>query len=328
MKRAMPNIDKKDKIFIAGHKGMVGSAILRNLKSKGYDNLITKTRQELDLTRQSDVESFFSENRPDVVIDCAAQVGGIHSNNVYRADFIRNNLEIQNNLIHTSSINDVKKLLFLGSVCIYPKFTEQPIREEYLLSGRLEPTNEPYAIAKIAGIKMCESYYKQYGKNFFSVMPANLYGTNDNFHPENSHVLPALMRRFHEAKAEGKEVVTVWGTGQAMREFMHVDDLADACVHLLEKVEAEEVYSDGVSQINIGTGSDVSIANLARIIADVVGYDGEIEFDLSKPDGTLKRVLDSGRLNRFGWKHKITLVDGLRNTYEWYKNNIDKLRNV
>ena len=312
-------MEKDDKIFIAGHKGMVGSAILRRLKSKGYDNILTQDKGSLNLVIQSSVQSYIWSNQPDVIIDAAAMVGGIYANDTYRADFIYNNLQIQNNLINSAHENGVKKLLFLGSVCIYPKFTDQPIREEYLLRSPLEPTNEPYAIAKIAGIKMCESYYKQYGENFFSVMPANLYGENDNFHPENSHVLPALMRRFHEAKEANTSSVTVWGTGEAMREFMHVDDLADGCVHVLENVSANQIYSQGISQLNIGTGEEISIKDLARLIANVVGYKGEIKFDLSKPDGTLRRVLDNKRLNDLGWKHKTSLEEGISDTYNWYK---------
>ncbi len=320
---------KKDsKIFIAGHKGMVGSAVLENLKSKGYENLITKTRQELDLTNQSETEGFFKQYWPNVVIDCAAKVGGIHSNNVYRAEFIYNNLQIQNNLIHYSHEYQIDKLLFLGSVCIYPKFTDQPIKEEYLLRSPLEPTNEPYAIAKIAGIKMCESYYRQHQNQFLSVMPANLYGENDNFHPKNSHVLPALIRRFHEAKEQNLEEVEVWGTGEAMREFMHVKDLADACVHILENVPADLIYNEGISQLNIGTGEEISIKNLAHLIAGVVGYEGEIKFDLTKPDGTLRRVLDNERLHKLGWDHKIQLKEGIESTYSWYKENIENIRSV
>ena len=320
---------KKDsKIFVAGHNGMVGSAVLENLKSKGYENLITKTRKELDLTNQLEVKEFFKECWPDVVVDCAAKVGGIHSNNVYRAEFIYNNLQIQNNLIHYSHEYQIDKLLFLGSVCIYPKFTDQPIKEEYLLRSPLEPTNEAYAIAKIAGIKTCESYYKQHDNNYYSVMPANLYGPNDNFHPKNSHVLPALMRRFHEAKEQNLKEVEVWGTGEAMREFMHVKDLADACVHLLENVNAEDVYSQGVSQINIGTGKDISIKDLAYLIAKIVGYEGEIKFDLTKPDGTLKRVLDNSRLTKLGWSYKICLEEGINSTYSWFKENVENIRSV
>ena len=310
---------KDDKIFVAGHRGMVGSAVLRCLRSKGYEKIMTQLRGTLNLTVQESVQNYIWSNKPDVVIDAAAMVGGIHANNTYRADFIYNNLQIQNNLINAAYENEVRKFLFLGSVCIYPKFTDQPIREEYLLRSPLEPTNEPYAIAKIAGIKMCESYYKQYGKDFFSVMPANLYGKNDNFHPENSHVLPALIRRFHEAKIENAPSVTVWGTGEAMREFMHVDDLADGCIHVLENVSAEQIYSQGISQLNIGTGEEISIKDLAHLIANIVGYEGQIEFDLSKPDGTLRRVLDNKRLNDLGWKHKISLEEGVSDTYNWYK---------
>ncbi len=320
---------KKDaKIFIAGHRGMVGSAIIQNLKSKGYENLITKTRQELDLTNQSDTEDFFKQYSPNVVIDCAAKVGGIHSNNAYRAEFIYDNLQIQNNLIHYSHKYQIDKFLFLGSVCAYPKFTDQPIKEEYLLRSSLEPTNEAYAIAKIAGTKMCESYYKQYDKQFLSVMPANLYGENDNFDPKNSHVLPALIRRFHEAKEKGLEQVEVWGTGNAMREFMHVKDLADACVHILENCKFKDIYDQGVSQINIGTGQEISIENLAYLIAQVVGYEGEIKFDLSKPDGALKRVLDCSRLHKLGWHHKTNLEEGLRSTYDWFLKNKLNLKSV
>lgn len=319
-------MNKESKIFIAGHRGMVGSAIIKNLKSKGYINLITKNREELDLTSQPEVKNFFKQYKPEVVIDCAAKVGGIHSNNIYRAEFIYNNLQIQNNLIHYSHEYGVNKLLFLGSVCIYPKFTEQPIREEFLLASPLEPTNEPYAIAKIAGIKMCESYHRQYGCDFMSVMPANLYGENDNFHPENSHVLPALMRRFHEAKESGSSEVVVWGTGEAMREFMHVNDLADACIFLVENCDFKKVYEKGISQINIGTQEEISIKNLAHLIANTVGYEGKVEFDLSKPDGTLRRVLDTQRLNKMGWEHKISLDKGVKKTYTWYKENLEKIK--
>ena len=321
-------MNKSSKIFVAGHSGMVGSAVFQRLLEGGYLNVFVAHRSRLDLSRQEEVEDWFADEKFDVVIDCAAKVGGIHSNNVYRADFIYNNLQIQNNLIHYSHLYGVKKLLFLGSVCIYPKFTDQPIREEYLLRSPLEPTNEPYAIAKIAGIKMCESYYKQHGSDFLSVMPTNLYGENDNFHPENSHVLPGLMRRFHEAKIAGRSSVTVWGTGEAMREFMRVDDLADACVHVLENVSAEEIYSQGISQLNIGTGEEISIKNLAYLIAKTVRYEGEIKFDLSKPDGTLRRVLDNKRLNDSGWKHKISLEQGVADTYNWYKSNIKSVRSV
>jgi GDP-L-fucose synthase len=317
---------KIDKIFVAGHKGMVGSAILRRLTSEGYFNVFVAQRDHLDLTRQEEVEDWFYEGKFDVVIDCAARVGGIHANNEYRADFIYQNLQIQNNLIHSSFKFGVKKLLFLGSVCIYPKFADQPIKEEYLLRSPLEPTNEPYALAKIAGIKTCESYYKQHGCNFLSVMPTNLYGPNDNFHPENSHVLPALLRRFDEAFMYNSKNVKIWGTGEAMREFMHVDDLADACVYILKKLSAEDLYSQGISQLNIGSGEEISIKNLAFLIAKTVGYDGDISFDLEKPDGTLRRVLDSSRLDKLGWTHKTSLEEGIKETYNWYKENMTNLR--
>ena len=307
---------------------MVGSAILRKLRSEGYTNLCFLSRKDLDLTNQKETFQWFSNNNFDVVIDCAAKVGGIHANNTYRADFIYNNLQIQNNIIHASYETKVKKLLFLGSVCIYPKFTDQPIKEEYLLRSPLEPTNEPYALAKIAGIKMCESYYKQYGCQFMSVMPANLYGPNDNFHLENSHVLPALLRKFHEAKETNSPTVKVWGTGEAMREFMHVDDLADACVHILKECDFNKIYSQNVSQINLGTGEEISIKNLAHLIARVVNYEGEIQFDTSKPDGTLRRVLDNKRINDLGWSHEINLEEGLKSTYEWFKNNLKNIKEI
>ena len=313
-------MNKLDKIYVAGHKGMVGSAIVRRLKSLGYENILTVTKKFLDLTRQEHVEKFFWQNKPDVVIDCAAKVGGIHANNTYRADFIYNNLQIQNNLIHTSHTYGVKKLLFLGSSCIYPKFADQPIKEEYLLRSPLEYTNEPYAVAKIAGIKTCESYYKQYGCNFISVMPTNLYGPNDNFDLKNSHVLPALLRKFHDAKESICSVVEVWGTGKAKREFLHVDDLANACVFILENVNSEDIYDQNISHLNIGMGEDISIADLAALISKTVRYEGEIKFQLDKPDGTLRKLMDSSRLNGLGWKPKISLEEGLRITYEWYQN--------
>ena len=322
------NLNKKDRIFIAGHNGMVGSSILRKLRSEGYTNLCFSSRKDLDLTNQKETFQWFSDNKFDVVIDCAAKVGGIHANNTYRADFIYNNLQIQNNIIHASYKTKVKKLLFLGSVCIYPKFTDQPIKEEYLLRSPLEPTNEPYALAKIAGIKMCESYYRQYGCQFMSVMPANLYGPNDNFHLENSHVLPALLRKFHEAKEENSPTVKVWGTGEAMREFMHVDDLADACVHVLKECDFNKIYSQNVSQINLGTGKEISIKNLANLIAKVVNYEGKIEFDTSRPDGTLRRVLDNKRINDLGWSHEINLEEGLKSTYQWFKNNLKNIKEI
>jgi len=319
-------MNKLSKVFVAGHLGMVGSAIMRNLIDNGYENIITATRGELDLTIQSRVIKFFRATRPDVVIDCAAKVGGIHANNTYRADFIYNNLQIQNNLIHSSYEFEVEKLLFLGSSCIYPKFADQPIKEEYLLASPLEATNEPYAVSKIAGIKMCESYHKQYDCDFISVMPCNQYGPNDNFHPKNSHVLPALLRRFHEAKKNEEENVEVWGTGKAKREFLHVDDLADACVFLLENVNSSKVYEKNISHLNIGSGEEISIANLAKLIAEVVGYNGRISFQLDKPDGTLRKLMDVSRIKKLGWEPKISLKQGLTETYRWYVKNESDIR--
>jgi len=319
-------LSKKDKIFVAGHNGMVGSAILKKLKQNGYNNLCFIDRKNLDLCNQQQTLEWFNKNNFDAVIDCAAKVGGIHANNEYRSHFIYQNLQIQNNIIHSSHVTGVEKLLFLGSVCIYPKYTDQPIKEEYLLRSPLEPTNEPYAIAKIAGIKMCESYYKQHGRQYMSVMPANLYGENDNFHNKNSHVLPALLRRFHEAKINKDKTVEVWGTGEAMREFLHVSDMADACIYILEKCDFNEIYKENISQINIGTGEEISIKNLALLISKVVGYEGKISFDTSKPDGTLRRVLDSSRLNKLGWNHKINLEEGLESTYKWFKLNEQNIR--
>ena len=312
-------INKEDKIFVAGHNGMVGSAIVRALKSAKYQNILTKERSELDLIDQQSVRNYFSHERPEVVINCAAKVGGIHSNNTYRADFIYSNLQIQNNLIHFSHLHDVKKLLFLGSSCIYPKFTDQPIREEYLLRSPLEPTNEPYAISKIAGIKMCESYYKQYGSDFMAVMPCNQYGPNDNYHPENSHVLPALLRRFHEAVSKNEKELMVWGTGRAKREFLHVDDLASACLFVLENIKPENIYNLNISHLNVGSGSDISIHDLACLLAEITKYRGEIKFELDKPDGTLEKLMCSKRINLMGWEPKISLLQGIEDTYEEFK---------
>jgi len=318
-------VNKNSKIFIAGHNGMVGSAIVKSLRGAGYhDNIFTAPRSEINLTRQKEVERLFSTLKPDIVVDCAAKVGGIHANNTYRADFIYENLQIQNNLIHTSYEFKVKKLLFLGSSCIYPKFADQPIKEEYLLTSPLEYTNEPYSVAKIAGIKMCESYYKQYGCNFISVMPTNLYGPGDNFHPDNCHVLPALIRKFHEAYVNNYKEVEIWGTGKAKREFLHVDDLAEACRFILENVNAKEVYDQNISHLNIGSGTDISIANLAKKIADVSGFtekNQKIKFQLDKPDGTLRKLMDNSRMKKLGWKPKISLEKGLELTYNWYKDN-------
>lgn len=308
-------MNKEDKIYIAGHRGMVGSAIYRKLKNEGYSNIITRTSKELDLTRQNEVEKFFESEKPDYVFLAAAKVGGIVANNTYRADFIHVNLQIQNNVIHSAYLNKVKKLMFLGSSCIYPKLAEQPLNEDYLLTGLLEPTNEPYAIAKIAGIKMCEAYRDQYGCNFISVMPTNLYGPNDNYDLKNSHVLPALIRKFHEAKTKGLESVEIWGSGTPKREFLHVDDLAEACVYLMNN------YNESLF-LNVGTGEDLSIKELALMIKDVVGYSGDLEFDSSKPDGTPRKLMDVSRLHALGWKHKIELKDGIKSVYEDVKESL------
>jgi len=314
-------MNKDSKIYIAGHLGMVGSAILRNLQGKDYHNFILRSINELDLTRTVDVEAFFDTERPEYVIDAAAKVGGIVANNTYRAQFIYENLMIQNNIIHSAYKFGVKKLLFLGSSCIYPKLAPQPLKEEYLLTGELEPTNEPYAIAKIAGIKMCESYFRQYGCNFISVMPTNLYGPNDNFDLQNSHVLPALMRKFHEARLNDTPFVELWGTGSPMREFMHVDDMAAACIHLLETLEAETLYVKlGKTHVNIGTGVEISIANLAALVAEIVGYRGEIRYDISKPDGTPRKLMDVSLLEKLGFRYQISLEAGIRAVYQWYSS--------
>ncbi len=307
---------------------MVGSAILRMLEKNGYNNLILRALNELDLSRQSEVEKFFNEEKPDVVIIAAAKVGGILANNTYRAEFIYDNLMIESNIIQASHKAGTEKLIFLGSSCIYPKLAPQPLKEEYLLSDYLEFTNEPYAIAKIAGIKLCENYYRQYGSNFFSAMPTNLFGINDNFNLETSHVLPALIRKFHEAKSgQRSEVgsnrnagrVTIWGTGKPKREFLFVDDLAEAILFLMENVDAKDLYEQGISQINIGTGEDLTIGELAEMIAGIVGFKGEIVYDSSKPDGTPRKLLDVSRIHELGWHHKTSLEDGIRKTYEWFK---------
>jgi GDP-L-fucose synthase len=302
------------KIYIAGHRGMVGSAILRNLQKKGYSNFILKSSQELDLRNQADVSSFFELEKPEFVFLAAAKVGGIQANNIYRADFLYDNLMIQNNIIHASFENNVSKLLFLGSSCIYPKLAPQPLKEEYLLSGYLEDTNEPYAIAKIAGIKMCESYKRQYNCNFISVMPTNLYGPNDNYNLNNSHVLPALIRKFHEAKQNNLPAVDMWGTGSPLREFLHADDMADACVYLMQN------YT-GLQHVNIGTGSDIAIKELAILIKKIVDYSGEIKHDLSKPDGTPRKLMDVSFLHSLGWRHTIELEEGIKSVYEDFKKN-------
>ncbi|WP_185212947.1 MULTISPECIES: GDP-L-fucose synthase family protein [Sphingobacterium] len=302
-------MEKQAKIYVAGHRGMVGSAIYRKLKELGFENIIVRTSKELDLRDQQAVKEFFETEKPEYVFLAAAKVGGIMANNVYRADFIYENLAIQNNVIHYSHENDVKKLMFLGSSCIYPKMAPQPLKEDYLLTGTLEPTNEPYAIAKIAGIKMVESYRMQYDDNYISVMPTNLYGINDNYHPENSHVLPALIRKFHEAKVNNSPTVNIWGSGKPMREFMFADDLADACVFLMEN------YND-LQFVNIGVGEDISIRELAELIKEVVGFQGELEFDSSKPDGTPRKLMDVSKLTSLGWKAKTNLKEGIKLAYE------------
>ena len=346
------------KLYLAGHTGIVGSAILRKLQKEGYTNLVLRTSKELDLRNQRAVNDSFEAEKPDIVIIAAAKVGGILANNTYRAEFIYDNLMIEANIIHASYINNVEKLIFLGSSCIYPRLAPQPIKEEYLLSGYLEYTNEPYAIAKIAGIKLCENYYKQYGCNFYSVMPTNLYGPNDNFDLETAHVLPALIRKFHDAKernlelriketelsSEKKElriknsvgeknnkissnerqthnIVTIWGTGKPRREFLYVDDLADAIYFLMNKIDAKDIYEQGITHLNIGTGEDLTIAELAELIKNIVGFEGEIIYDTSKPYGTPRKLLDVTRIHNLGWKHRTSLEEGIRKTYEWFVSN-------
>ena len=310
-------MDKSSRIYVAGHNGMVGSAIVRKLKSEGFQNLILRRSYELDLRNQTAVEAFFNAEKPDYVFLAAAKVGGIHANNTYKAEFIYDNLMIQNNVIHNAFKSGVKKLLFLGSSCIYPKMSQQPIKEEYLLTGKLEPTNQPYALAKIAGIEMCNAYRSQYGCDFISAMPTNLYGPNDNYDLNDSHVLPALIRKFHEAKKQGKNEVVMWGTGSPKREFLHVDDLAEASYFLMSD------YSGDVA-LNVGTGEDISILDLAKLIKNIVGFEGEIVNDLTKPDGTPRKLLDVSAINSNGWKAKIGLAEGIASTYEglrdkdWY----------
>ena len=309
------------KIYLAGHDGMVGSAILSELDSKGYENIITRSLAELDLRRQKNVEELFNSEKPDIVIIAAAKVGGIIANNTYRAEFLYDNIMIEANIIHAAHQIGVEKLLFLGSSCIYPKDAPQPLKEEYLLTDILEPTNEPYAIAKITGIKLCENYYRQYGDNFFSVMPTNLYGPHDNFNLQTSHVLPALIRKFHEAKSQNSPTVTVWGTGKVYREFLYVQDMANACIELLISVNAKDIYKQGISHINIGTGKDISITDLANLVADIVQYTGEIVYDKSKPDGVYKKLLDVTRLHEFGWREKTSLKEGIKKVYKWFLEN-------
>ena len=306
-------MEKEAKIYIAGHRGMVGSAIYRKLQKEGYANIITKTSDELDLRNQQAVTDFFAVEKPDYVFLAAAKVGGIVANNTYRADFLYENLAIQNNVIHHAYLNNVKKLMFLGSSCIYPKMAPQPLKEDYLLTGTLEHTNEPYAIAKIAGIKMCDAYRDQYGCNFISVMPTNLYGFNDNYHPQNSHVLPALIRKVHEAIANNEKEVVVWGSGSPMREFLFADDLADACYFLMQNYNEPNL-------INIGTGHDLTIKDLALLIKEVLGFEGELVFDTSKPDGTPRKLMDVSKLHNLGWKHKIELPEGIAMAYQDFES--------
>lgn len=319
---------ENSKIYVAGHRGLVGSAIVRQLEIRGFNNLVVRTSSELDLTNQLAVQSFFAEEKPDYVILAAAKVGGIHANNTYPAEFIYQNLMIEANVIDAAYLNGVSRLLFLGSSCIYPKAVEQPMREAALLTGVLEPTNEPYALAKISGIKLCESYNRQYGTDFRSVMPTNLYGQGDNFHPENSHVIPALMRRFHEAKLNNDSAVVVWGSGKAMREFLHVDDMVAACLFVLELDEKR--YQNNtqpmLSHINVGTGVDCTIRELAETMKKVVGFEGELRFDTTKPDGAPRKLLDVSRLKNMGWQYSISLEDGLRSTYQWFLENEGSFR--
>lgn len=320
-------MELNSKIFIAGHNGLVGTAITKALLSKGYKNLLLKTRSELDLTDTAKVEDFFQREKPEYIFLAAAKVGGIVANNTYRADFIYQNLAIQNNIIHSAYKSRVKKLLFLGSSCIYPKNSPQPMKEEYLLTDTLEYTNEPYAIAKIAGLKMCEAFNLQYGCNFVSVMPTNLYGENDNFDLNTSHVLPALIRKFYEAKLNHSDSVLVWGSGKPRREFLHSSDMAEACIYVMENIDFNKLSNGNEirnTHINIGYGSDVSIAELATLIKNIVGFTGEIIYDNSKPDGTYQKLLDSSKLNMLGWKPKIKLEEGIKKVFEWYVNQKKK----
>ena len=302
-------MEKSAKIYVAGHRGMVGSAIVRELNKLGFNNILTRTSAELDLRNQSAVESFYKEEKPEYVFISAAKVGGILANNTYRAEFLYDNLSIQNNLIHFAHVYGVKKLLFLGSSCIYPKLAPQPLKEDYLLSGLLEPTNEPYAIAKITGIKMCEAYWDQYGSKFISAMPTNMYGPNDNYHPDNSHVLPALIRKFHEAKTNGSDSVTVWGDGSPFREFLYADDLANALVYLMLNYNEKEF-------VNVGYGNEITIKDLALLIKKIIGFEGHLEFDTSKPNGTPRKLMDSSRLFATGWKPKTALEEGIALAYQ------------
>ncbi|MBO3672638.1 GDP-L-fucose synthase [Acinetobacter soli] len=321
-------IDLDQKVFVAGHRGMVGSAIVRQLQEKGYTNIVTAIHAELDLTNQQAVNEFFHKNQIDQVYLAAAKVGGIHANNEYPADFIYQNLMIEANVIHAAHINNVQKLMFLGSSCIYPKFAQQPMQESELLTGILEATNEPYAIAKIAGIKLCESYNRQFGRDYRSVMPTNLYGPHDNFHPENSHVIPALLRRFHEAVKDDLDGVVIWGSGTPMREFLHVDDMAAASIYVMELDDTtfKANTQPMLSHINVGTGIDCTIRELAETVAKVTGFKGKLSFDATKPDGTPRKLMDVSRLEQLGWKASISLEDGLKDAYQWYLDNIEQAR--
>lgn len=310
-------MEKNAKIYVAGHRGMVGSALVRRLESEGYQNIIVRTSRELDLRNQQAVADFFAAEKPAYVFLAAAKVGGIMANNIYRADFLYENLQIQNNVIHSAHVEGVEKLMFLGSSCIYPKLAPQPLQEDSLLTGPLEYTNEPYAIAKIAGIKMCESYRKQYGRNYISVMPTNLYGPNDNYDLNNSHVLPAMIRKFHEAKVENKPFVELWGTGSPLREFLHADDLADACVYLMKNYDGEQF-------VNIGVGEDITIKNLAELIKATVGYEGELRWNTDKPDGTPRKLMDVSKLHSMGWKHRYDLEEGVRITYQDFLQKLEE----
>ena len=307
-------MDKSSKIYVAGHRGLVGSAIIRRLRTEGYENLLVAASSELDLREQAAVREFFAKEKPDYVFLAAAKVGGILANNEYPADFIYQNLMIEANIIESARLNDVKKLLFLGSTCIYPKMASQPLKEEYLLTDSLEPTNEWYAVAKIAGIKLCQAYQRQYGCKFISAMPTNLYGPEDNYDLETSHVMPALIRKFHEAKQKGEPSVSVWGSGKPMREFLHVDDCADACLFLMQHYDGEEI-------VNIGVGGDLPIAEVAGLVKEVIGFEGEIVYDSSKPDGTPRKLVDTSKINGLGWHARIPLEDGIRDAYQWFLDN-------
>ena len=321
-------MNSNDKIYVTGHNGMVGSAIVRKLREKGFINIITRSSSELDLTDQKNVHNFLQEEKPDYVVIAAAKVGGIHANDNYPAEFIYQNLMIEANLIHGAYLAGVNNLLFLGSSCIYPKESLQPIKEEYLLSGPLESTNEPYAVAKIAGIKLCESYNRQYSTDYRSIMPTNLYGPNDNFHPKNSHVIPALIRKFHEAKINNRSSVEIWGSGKPMREFLHVNDMADASVYImnLDKKELEKEINPMLSHINVGTGIDITIKDAAQIIKEVVKFNGVIVFNTKMPDGTKRKLLDVSKIERLGWKHNVSLKCGLQETYKWFLENQERLK--